>query len=448
MIYELQKFVQKAHEDAQCRLRNLELDSLDPLASNSVPDPAEGYPGQLHIQTLKGYFGEIFAGIIALHFSPFGKSDWEVPAFLFRFHLTEFQQLEFLQQIDEEAQVRPGRTGDDCLAFRRNSAGEIISSLVCEAKCTEDHDSGMIADAHEKASSANPIPVDRPQLIEILKERNDPDSNRWVEALRKLKLHGFASNHERFDLVSYVCGVPGRRGSVNRISSINSHIKYTARRRLEAVEVHLYDVEGLIEIVYNKQSTLLTICNPQVAETTWNKILAEISSSNTLKLLQDYCCLLHFEGEIAYIGVKSLSLFRDVQQKLSDIKDAFTSSGEYTPRVLKLGRQSKVKVKLKLLRSDITVPTDSIELHLSGVWKNVLSCLQLPIQALLEQQCCLLSLDGNDIDIGVYSQPLLRLVENQLNYIEDAFSKVLGHIVNIELIVLERSQRSHNGSAE
>ncbi|WP_206208665.1 hypothetical protein, partial [Vogesella mureinivorans] len=94
------------------RLRDLESDSLNPIPSNL--DPAKGYPEILHIQTLKGYFGETFAGIIALNFSPFGETDWEVPAFLFRFHLTEFQQLEFLQQVeDEEANLRPGRTGDD-----------------------------------------------------------------------------------------------------------------------------------------------------------------------------------------------------------------------------------------------------------------------------------------------------------------------------------------------
>src|SRR5207248_2506322 len=117
-------------------------------------------------QTLKGYFGEIFAAIIAQNFSPFELHNWEVPAFLFRHHLVEFQHLEAMRQQGSEAKYRPGRTGDDCLAFQRDGNGEIVRVLYCEAKCTVDHESGMIADAYEKASKS--AIVDFLQVIEVL----------------------------------------------------------------------------------------------------------------------------------------------------------------------------------------------------------------------------------------------------------------------------------------
>lgn len=120
-INELRQYVQEAHEDARCHLRELAGYSLDPFEECVVDDdPAKGYPECLHIITLKGYFGEIFAAIIAQHFSPFGVENWEVPAFLFRFHLVEFQHLEAINQVGGEIKRRPGRTGDDFLGFQRD----------------------------------------------------------------------------------------------------------------------------------------------------------------------------------------------------------------------------------------------------------------------------------------------------------------------------------------
>src|SRR6266571_3942921 len=81
--------------------------SLDPFEERIVDDPAEGYPECLHILTLKGYFGEVFAAIVAQHFSPFEVDNWEVPAFLFRFHVVELQHIEALNQIGGEVKRRP-----------------------------------------------------------------------------------------------------------------------------------------------------------------------------------------------------------------------------------------------------------------------------------------------------------------------------------------------------
>jgi hypothetical protein len=251
-IEELKRYIQEAHEDARRHLRELAGYSLNPFEEHVVDDdPAKGYPESLHMVTLKGYFGEIFAAIIAQHFSPFEITNWEVPAFLFRFHVVELQHIEAINQIGGEIKRRPGRTGDDFLAFQRDSSGNIVRVLYGEAKCTADHETDMIAEAYKKASES-PI-VDFLRIIEVLREKNDPLTEQWVDAIRRAR--GKNAQYERYDLVSYVCGRHPKRDSV-WLPTDKPHANYTAKRRLEAVEAHLNEIEALIQEVYpRKQST-------------------------------------------------------------------------------------------------------------------------------------------------------------------------------------------------
>ena len=252
ILSELTLYVQNAHEDARYRLRKLAENSLDPLDPKPTFDPAAGYPEIFHIQTLKGYFGEIFAGLIAEHFSPFGEDGWKVPAFLFRFHGVEFQQLELLRHTGGTADLRPGRTGDDCLAFTLDKEGEITRFIYCEAKCTPSHDTTMIADAHKKVGESV-FPVDLPQILEILQLRTDTVSRAWVRAVYHLWLESTEHKSEHCNMVSYICGVsPVRGGRLAWLPTDKPHEQYKAQRRLEAVEIHLPDVEQLIREVYGK----------------------------------------------------------------------------------------------------------------------------------------------------------------------------------------------------
>jgi hypothetical protein len=243
--------IAQAHEDARRRLQRLITGSLDPLGTNTGPSVADDYPQRLHIQTLKGYFGEILAGVVAEELAPFGNDDWEVPAHLFRFHLVEFQQLAMIRQTGAPASVRPGRTGDDCLAFRRNSDEQIIAVLFCEAKCTADHDSNAITEAHQKASLSNLLPVDLLQIIEVLEDSTDPTAARWVEALRRLHLQGPSDTYERLDQITYVHGRrPIQSGRTTWIPSDRPHSEYSGSRRLHVAEVYCSDVEGLVRAAY------------------------------------------------------------------------------------------------------------------------------------------------------------------------------------------------------
>jgi hypothetical protein len=248
----LQVLVSSAHEDARKRLRLLANGSLDPLGAPGSKDPADGYPQRLHIQTLKGYFGEILAGAVAENLNPFGIKDWEVPAYLFRYHLVEFQQLALMIQTGADAKLRPGRTGDDCLAFRRDKSGDIVAVLFCEAKCTADHDAGLIGDAHEKSSLPNLLPVDLLQIIEVLEDSSEAGAKSWVNALRSLYFKGPnpAAPYERFDQVTYVCGRKPASGGKSWIPSGKPHAKYTGGRRLHVAEIQISEVEELIKKVY------------------------------------------------------------------------------------------------------------------------------------------------------------------------------------------------------
>jgi hypothetical protein len=250
IIHELKNVVERAHEDTKRHLRKVVDINLDPLGIKAK-DPADGYPEKLNIETLKGYFGEIFAGIVAEIFPHFGKSGWKVPAFPFRFHQTAFDELErWRQKAVAVPRITVGRTGDDSLAFLRDEDGRIICSLVCEAKCTKNHRREIIYEAHKEVSEPLSKPLEISRLVEILRDYDDPISKQWVEALTILYHSDVESEYERYDLVSYICGQFPKM-EPTWISTNNPDRNYTAGRKLEAVEVHLHDVELLVRTVYS-----------------------------------------------------------------------------------------------------------------------------------------------------------------------------------------------------
>jgi hypothetical protein len=244
--------VAKAHEDARRRLMHLATGSLDPLAGAGNADPLPGYPHQLPLDTRKGYFGEIMAGAVAENLDPFGHADWSVPAHLFRFHTVAFQQLDRVNQTGETLTHLPGRTGDDCLAFRHDDNWLISATMCCEAKCTANHDTGQIAAAHEKSSLDNPNPVDLLQVIEVLNASTHPDAPQWVKSLRLFKAGTRAAGYERFDQVTYICGQHPIQNPT-WIDTLAPHASYTANRHLHVAELHLRDVDALIEEAYREE---------------------------------------------------------------------------------------------------------------------------------------------------------------------------------------------------
>lgn len=349
-ITALQQIVYDAHEDSRKRLRDLLGDSLDPLCPDS-PYPVDQYPQCLHELTLKGYFGEIFAGVIAEHFSPHSEDGWKVPAYLFRNNLEAYRQLETLDQSSASIGIIPGRTGDDCLAFKRDDTGRITNSLVCEAKCTNQHDSSLLDDAHTKISEPYLKPLDLMQLIEILKSYNDDVSNQWVNALKKLHIEKNHTNYERCDLVSYVCGLeprrpPSRKTWIDPPTNMNDF--YTGGRKLETVEIHLYDVEGIISKVYDKPQNVNNCISENQLTDFWQKVVSRLPDLEKT-LLEEHCQLIGYDYTSAYISVNDITRIRDIQNIGKKIQKAFVESGLYTiPERDSNGRTKQLNLEFRV----------------------------------------------------------------------------------------------------
>ncbi|MFE3897200.1 MULTISPECIES: hypothetical protein [unclassified Priestia] len=256
-LADLQLIIDNAHQDYKNHRRSVLLKNLDPtikienLGSN---DPAYYYPHKLDLTTLKGYFGEVFSGVIAENYSPFNVEGWKVPVYFFRFHHTATDQLENYRRTGEMKKATVGRTGDDCLAFLLDSSdSKIVKTLFCEAKCSAKHDSSMVNKAHLKLSDHNPLPVELLRILEILNDYDTEYSKKWRLAISNL----FCSlndneEHERIDMVSYVCGQFPKRND-NWIPNDKPHEFYKGERKLLAVEVHLEEVDSLVKTLYRKE---------------------------------------------------------------------------------------------------------------------------------------------------------------------------------------------------
>lgn len=91
----IKRYFRKAHADAVRHLRKMAGVSLHPLKKRDpAVDPTRHYPHDLDPTTLKGYFGEVLAYAVVECLGAAGYTDWDVPAYLFRFHTVAFQSLE------------------------------------------------------------------------------------------------------------------------------------------------------------------------------------------------------------------------------------------------------------------------------------------------------------------------------------------------------------------
>jgi hypothetical protein len=255
---ELLAYLEEAFEDARRRLRRGFDDNLSPFLDPAT-DPAANYPAMLHRITLQGYFGETLAVIAVEHWGAHGHDDWIVPAFLFRFHDQEFQHLESINERladrepfdpDRVQEQRPGRTGDDGLAFRISDENVITDMLTLEAKCLVQNNNAKIEEAQGKLSSAGRRPSGVRELINLLGEYDTADAELWVEALLHLWKDGYRTVR-RYDGVAYACGsIPARNGRTEWMSADAPAATYTVTRKLEGMEFQFHDLPAVIDTLY------------------------------------------------------------------------------------------------------------------------------------------------------------------------------------------------------
>ncbi|MCH2240174.1 MAG: hypothetical protein MK060_20075 [Blastomonas sp.] len=256
---ELIDYAQEALDDARARIRKGFEDNLSPF-SDPVDDPAAHYPAMLNRITLQGYLGETLAGLAVEHFGAFGKTVWHVPAFLFRFHDQEFQHLDLINERflmgephdpDAEEEKRPGRTGDDALAFRVDAQGKITHVLALEAKCLATSNTGTISEAHGKLAAGPRRPSGIRELITLLSDYETDAAQEWVARLLELYRDGFRTAKRRDGLAYTVGHWPVRPASrASWLPSDAPHKSYTADRRFDAMEFQLEDLKGLVDTLY------------------------------------------------------------------------------------------------------------------------------------------------------------------------------------------------------
>jgi hypothetical protein len=256
---ELIAYAQEALDDARKRIRKGFEDHLSPF-SDPADDPAANYPAMLNRITLQGYFGETLAGLAVEHFGAFGKTDWHVPAFLFRMHEAEFQHLDLINERlamgkmhdpDAVKERRPGRTGDDAIAFRIDDQGRITHVLTLEAKCLARSNAATIAEAHGKLSSGQLKPPGVRELISLLSEYDTEEAKEWRLRLLEYYFKDVAAA-KRWDGLCYAVGnrpkVPATR--VAWLPHDAPHAGYTSTRLLEAMEVQFEDLDGVVDALY------------------------------------------------------------------------------------------------------------------------------------------------------------------------------------------------------
>ncbi len=255
---ELIAYIDEAHEDARRRIRLGFEDDLSPF-NDSAADPAANYPGLLHQVALKGYLGETLATLAVEHWGAHGHTDWVIPAMLFRFHDVEFQHIDAIADRllagenynpDDRKELRPGRTGDDGIAFRINEENTITDFLMLEAKCLDANDQREIKDAHAKLSKAGAKPSGIRELINLLEDYETPVAHAWQEALLRLWRGGYrvAGRH---DGVGYACGrIPSKGRRVAWMPATAPHPAYTAARKLEGMEFQFEELATLINTLY------------------------------------------------------------------------------------------------------------------------------------------------------------------------------------------------------
>lgn len=255
ILPELLAYVEEAHEDTKRKLRRVLAPSLSPFLS--PPDPALGYPRDLHESSLMGYFGEVLAGLLLEHMTVHGHNSWRVPAFLFRFHQVAIQKLQLrrdlilqglqVADVDDKSETIPGRTGNDVLAFREEN-GELGGIVACEAKCFSAHKLADARKAHKQLSASPRCPNGVYELIEILGEYDTPDANLWRERLRRFYLDDGAQLPS-FNLLMYATGNPPKR-NMTWLPSATADSSYTSSRPLEVLEVRLDNPNSLVLHIY------------------------------------------------------------------------------------------------------------------------------------------------------------------------------------------------------
>ncbi|NUN07126.1 MAG: hypothetical protein HUU57_15370 [Bdellovibrio sp.] len=243
LIKQLSPYINKAHQDAKAHFYEEFSIDLDPLSETR-------YPNALPIKQHKGYFGEVFCGILIKHFSTICANDWSIPAFLFRYHDAAGEYLYRLKKGEKIGKNVPGRTGSDFIAIAIDDPSqEVVSVLGGEAKCHKKWNSTIANEALEKMSTEGSAPVSLQRIGKLLLELHGDEYTHVAQKLRDASLAIGEAPIPRTDLFLFFFESPVTYppSQIDVKSKPKSH---TADRPLQVFEINLKGAEQLIEELY------------------------------------------------------------------------------------------------------------------------------------------------------------------------------------------------------
>ena len=126
-------YFESAHLDARQRFHEELRDRFDPDAVEDEESPVS-YPNSLPSTTLRGLFGEVFAGLVTQGYPLVGSHQWSVPVFLFRFHEDARNYLFDLARNPERKRQVIGRLGSDFIGIQLDTDGVVTRFICGEAK--------------------------------------------------------------------------------------------------------------------------------------------------------------------------------------------------------------------------------------------------------------------------------------------------------------------------
>jgi hypothetical protein len=266
----LRPYFESAHLDARQRFH-------EELGIDLHPDATEeespvSYPTSLPSTTLRGLFGEVFAGLVSQAYPLVGNHQWSIPVFLFRFHEDARNYLFDLARNPERKRQVIGRLGSDFIGIALDASGAVTRFISGEAKwrltltpsvvdelmlgewTRESPTSPRIRSGKgvwNDVNSDSPVPIGVRQLQRILEDSALEEYDAAILSLeRALVLRG-GTPLPRTDLILVVGNARATREETERLLPYEGMPpEYSAGNDLQLVEIVTRQGEVLIDALY------------------------------------------------------------------------------------------------------------------------------------------------------------------------------------------------------
>lgn len=267
LLSALKSYFESAHLDARVVFHDFMGISLHPDDDEKQADVS--YPSSLHLTTLKGFFGEVLAGLLAEGYELVGNHEWKVPVFLFRFHDDAKKYLYTLVRDPSQERQTIGRLGTDFIGVSIDDNGEVARLISGEAKWRKELTQSAVDNVMlgPKKKGKQEREEGRGVWAELNKEVNPPNGLRELQiVLKEIDPEGHAetivsmdkllsafdaNTVPKTDLVLIVGGGNKEREKGEcRIGYDRVPKEYLAGNDLQVVEVVLNDGERLIKDLY------------------------------------------------------------------------------------------------------------------------------------------------------------------------------------------------------